>query len=193
MARKDTGQVPRSKGPGQRNNKTRSTKVSIPPYRPSRKKAYNPARITPRSVIPGRFRSPLGPVDPFKLSRDTRTRVINALGEWRENPNFTFSQIARRWHLDTRSFYRHAKHALRIDGSGRVHAWSNDRIQLAQQIPTTEPGEYRIIITRSYKERKLLGEWWAAINDAKAGRFARLHAFPKNTFIDGTRLPTRTS
>ena len=97
MARKDTGQVPRSKGPGQRNNKTRSTKVSIPPYRPSRKKAYNPARITPRSVIPGRFRSPLGPVDPFKLSRDTRTRVINALGEWREKVGLQhFARVNRR-------------------------------------------------------------------------------------------------
>ena len=137
-----------------------------------------------------RFRSPLGPVDPAKLSRDTRTRVINALGEGRENPKFSFSKLAKRWHLDPRSFYRHAKQAIHTDAFGRVRVRPNDRLRVVQQIPTTQPGEYRTIVTRSYKERQILGEWWAAINDAKAGKFARLDAFPKNTFIDGVRLPT---
>jgi hypothetical protein len=146
-------------------------------------------RVTPQDVNP-RFQAPLGPIDPAKLYRGTRDRVIGALGELRSNPKLSFSKVASRWHIDTRTLHRHAKSALRTDNSGRIHARPNDRIQVVMQIPTTKPGEYRAIVTRSSKERKLLGEYWAAINDAKAGKIARLNAFPKNTFIDGTRLPT---
>jgi hypothetical protein len=145
--------------------------------------------VTPQDVNP-RFQTPLGPIDSAKLSRDTRDRVIGALGELRSNPKLSFSKAAQRWHVTTRSLHRHAKSALRTDNSGRIHARPNDRIRIAMQIPTTKPGEYRTIVTRSSKERRLLGEYWAVINDAKAGKFARLNAFPKNTFIDGTRLPT---
>lgn len=137
-----------------------------------------------------RFRSPLGPIDPAKLSRDTRSRVINALNEGREHPNFSFSKLAKRWHLDPRSFYRHAKQAIRTDASGYVRVRPNDRLRVVLQIPTTKPGEYQTIVTRSSKERQQLGEWWAALNEAKDGKFARLNTFPKNTFIDGVRLPT---
>ena len=35
-----------------------------------------------------------------------------------------------------------------------------------------------------------MGEWFAAINEAAGGDFARLNRFPKRTFIDGVRLPT---
>src|SRR2546425_8330543 len=58
-----------------------------------------------RSPDLSRFRSPLGPIDPAKLSRDTRTRIVNAVNEWRENPDWSLSKVAKRWHLDTRSFH----------------------------------------------------------------------------------------
>jgi hypothetical protein len=183
MAQKRLRRITSSRGSGKgssgANNKTRS--LSVPRSQRQGK------RTTPDL---SRFRSPLGPIDPAKLSRDTRSRVINALNEGREHPNFPFSTLAKRWHLDPRSFYRHAKQAIRTDASGHVRVRPSDHLRLVLQIPTTKPGEYQTIVTRSSKERQQLGEWWAAMNEARAGKFARLNAFPKNTLIDGVRLPT---
>jgi hypothetical protein len=149
-----------------------------------------PAHKPARSPDLSRFRSPLGPVDPYKLARDTRTRVVNALGEWRDNPKLSFSEVAKRWHLDTRSFHKYGKQALRTTQTGRVKPLPNDPIRETLYIPSTKPGEYQDIVTRSRQERQILGEWWAAFNEFRAGKFARIDAFPKNTFIDGVRLPT---
>jgi len=188
MARKGIGQVTRRKGPGQRKKKSRSSS-SVRAHRSRVNARSRKGRVTPQDVNP-RFQTSLGPIDPLKLSRGTRDRVIGALGELRLNPKLSFSEAAKRWHVTTRTLHRHAESALRTDNSGRVHARPNDRVQVVMQIPTTRPGEYQTLVTRSSKERRQIGEWWAAINDAKAGKFARLNAFPKNTFIDGTRLPT---
>src|SRR5713101_7465758 len=73
-----------------------------------------------KAIDLGNYRRPLGPIGPEKLARDTRTRVINALGEMRRDPTLSFSEAARRWHLDPRTIYRYAKSALRKDNLGKV-------------------------------------------------------------------------
>jgi len=55
-----------------------------------------------------------------------------------------------------------------------------------------KPGDLTPLHTKSSKERYLVGEWVAAINEAARGDFARLNRFPKDTYIDGVRLPTGT-
>src|SRR5437899_11140913 len=118
MARKDTGQVTRRKGPGQRKNKTRSAKISIPSYRPSRKKAYNPARRNP---------SP------------SRAKLIQVAGDMRRaearGEKLTFSRAARERGVDPRSRHVYVTRLFYKDSSGRIHARKTDNYAQKFSLP----------------------------------------------------------
>src|SRR5437660_6178639 len=172
MARKDTGQGrPRNGSPGQRKNKTRS-KVSIRPYRPSRKKAYNPARN------PSPSRSNL-----LHVASDMRR--AEARGE-----KLTFSRAARERGVDPRSRHSHVTALFYKDSSGRIHARKSDNYAQKFSLPTTRPDVFDSITARGSAERSLVGRWLNALKAAGDGDFTPLQNFPKNTFVDGKRLPT---
>jgi hypothetical protein len=57
-------------------------------------------------------------------------------------------------------------------------------------IPSTKPDVLIPIHTKRSRERYLVGEWFASINEASGGDFDRINRFPKETFIAGVRLPT---
>jgi len=58
------------------------------------------------------------------------------------------------------------------------------------QIPSTQPDVLIPLHTKSSKERYLVGEWFASINEAARGDFERLNRFPHGIVIDGVQLPT---
>src|SRR5690242_13442416 len=124
MARKDTGQVTRLKGPGQRKNKTRSPKTSIPSYRPSRKKAYNPSRSS-------------------VLSQDTRSNLLHIASDMRRaaerGEKLTFSRAARERGVDPRSRHVHFTKLFYKDSTGRIHARKSDNYAQKFSLPTTRP------------------------------------------------------
>jgi len=173
MARKDTGQVTRPKGPGQRKNKTRSAKSSLPPYRSSRKKAYNPARRNP---------SP------------SRAKLIQVAGDMRRaadrGEKLTFSQAADNRGVDTRTRHVHVTKLFYKDSTGRIHARKTDLYAQQFSIPSTRPDVFDTITARGNEERSTVGRWLNALKAAADGDFSLLQNFPKNTFVDGRRLPT---
>lgn len=175
MARKDTGQVTRRKGPGQRKNKTRSAKISIPSYRPSRRKAYNPSRSSVRS-------------------QDTRSNLLHIASDMRRaearGEKLTFSRAALERGVDPRSRHVHFTKLFYKDSTGWIHARKSDNYAQKFNIPTTRPDVFDTITARGNVERSLVGRWLNALKAAADGDFTLINAFPKNVFVDGKRLPT---
>jgi len=57
-------------------------------------------------------------------------------------------------------------------------------------IPSARPDVLIHFVAKGSKERHLVGEWFASINEAARGNFERLNNFPKGTVISGVRLST---
>jgi hypothetical protein len=108
----------------------------------------------------------------------------------RRDPDLSFSEAARKWHLNRRTFRAHAKSGLRTTKSGRVKSTPNDRIRYTFYKPTTKPGEYDPVTTKSRDERRVYVQWRIALEAAGKGDFSLIDDFPKGTFIGGVRLPT---
>jgi hypothetical protein len=102
----------------------------------------------------------------------------------------SFTGAAKRWHLDARTFRQHARSGLRTLQSGRVKALNHDRIRYGFEKPTTKPGQYHPVETRSLAERQLYVQWRVAVEAAGKDDWSQIDAFPKNTFLGGVRLPT---
>lgn len=159
MARKQSGhqKVSRSKvaSDARRNTKTQS-KTIVPSYRPSHKKAYNPARVTP--PVSKHIKLPSGQtVFRPDLRGSSAERSLGALRYMRQS-GLSFSEAAKVWHLDRRTFRKHAKSGLRNLKTGRIGALAGDRIHYTFQKPTTKAGIYQPVVTRSLKERQLLAK-----------------------------------
>src|SRR5947208_15556542 len=153
--------------------KTKSDQVSIPPYRPSRKKAYNPARRNP---------SP------------SRAKLIQVAGDMRRaearGEKLTFSRAARERGVDPRSRHVYVTRLFYKDSSGRIHARKTDNYAQKFSLPTTRPDVFDSVTARGSAERSLVGRWLNALKAAGDGDFTPLQNFPKNIFVDGKRLPT---
>src|SRR6266480_1708595 len=126
--------------------KTKSDKVSIPPYRPSRKKAYNPARVTP---------SP------------SRAKLIQVAGDMRRaaerGEKLTFCRAARERGVDPRSRHVQVTALFYKDSAGRIHARKSDRYAQKFSVPTTRPDVFDTIMARGNVERSLVGRWLNAL------------------------------
>jgi len=90
----------------------------------------------------------------------------------------------------TKLFYKDSSGRIHADSTGRLHARKSDNYVQKFSLPTTRPDVFASITARGSAERSLAGRWLNAIKAAADGDFSLLQNFPKNTFIDGRRLPT---
>ena len=192
MAKRKGQRVAPGKGSSSgRNTKSRTDKSIVrdtsTPVNVSSRKRKGRATLTP---TPKHIKLPSGQVvfTP-DLRGSTAERSLGALRYMRQF-NLSFSEAAKLWHLRRDTFRKYAKSGLRTLKNGRVKGLANDRIRYTFQKPTTQAGIYTPIKTRSFEERQLFAQWLMAIEAAKDGDFSLIDAFPKNVFIDGTRLPT---
>ena len=102
----------------------------------------------------------------------------------------TFTQACENRNVAPRSRHNHVTKLFYKDSSGRIHARKSDRYTQQFSVPTTRPDVFDSIRARGSAERSLAGRWLNAIKAAADGDFSLLQNFPKNTFIDGRRLPT---
>ena len=165
MARKRTGQDRPGEGsPGQRKSRIRTPIVS------------------PRDTSSKRL-SDRGQAE--------RTKALHVLSDLRRDPNLTPTQAAKNREISLDAIRKYiGPQLIQERPGGRIRVTQSDRLQATLQIPSDKPDVLIPIHTRSSKERYLVGEWFASINEASRGDFTRLKQFPKGIVIDGVRLPT---
>jgi hypothetical protein len=76
------------------------------------------------------------------------------------------------------------------DERGRLQVHRYDPYTRRLRIPTTKPGEFRLLRARGSRKASLVGTWLNALKAAGHGDFSRIDAFPRNVFIDNVRLAT---
>jgi hypothetical protein len=164
MAKKQTGQGRPGKGsPDQL--KSRIRKLSLPRTRRTRN-------------VSGR-------------SQATRAKGLHVLSDLRRDPNLAVTQAAENREVSLRSIWKHIGSELKQNRpGGRIRVTKSDRLRATLHIPSTKPDVLIPIHTKSSRERYLVGEWFASINEAARGDFDRLNKFPKGTVIGGVQLPT---
>lgn len=145
------------------------------------------SRHRPRKTrIAGKARLP-------ERSEAARSRSLHVLSDLRRDPNLTLTQAAKNRDVSPRSVWSHVGSELTEDPSGRIRVSKSDRLSATLQIPSTKPDVLLPIHTKSSRERYLVGEWFASVNEAARGDFDRLNRFPKGIVINGVPLPTRAS
>jgi len=164
MAKKRTGQGRPGKGsPDQRKSQTRNTSLA---------RGQGTRNLSERS-------------------RSTRAKAFHVLSDLRRNPELTLTQAARNREISPRSVRNYVGSQLRQERSGaRFRVTTSDRLRATMHIPSKQPDVLIPIHTKNSRERYLVGEWFASINEAARGDFDRLDRFPKGTVIDGVLLPT---
>jgi hypothetical protein len=163
MARKQTGQGRPGKGsPDQLNSRIRNSSV-------------------PRTQ---------GTRNLSERSEATYAKSLHFLSDLRRNPELSLTQAARNRGVSLRSVRTHIGSELKEDPSGRIRVTKSDRLRATLQIPSSNPDVLIPIHTKSSRERYLVGEWFASINEAARGDFDRLNKFPKGNVISGVQLPT---
>lgn len=124
-------------------------------------------------------------------SRSTRAKAFHVLSDLRRNPELTVTQAARNREISPRSVRKYIGSQLKQERSGaKLRVTTSDLLRATLHIPSTKPDVLIPIHTKNSRERYLVGEWFASINEASRGDFARLDRFPKGTVIDGVLLPT---
>ena len=164
MARQRTGQGPLDKGsPGQLKSRIRKSRL--------------PRTRRTRNV--------------FGRSQAARAKGLHVLSDLRRDPNLTVTQAAANREVSLRSIWKHIGSELKQGRpGGRIRVTKSDRLRATLRIPSTKPDVLIPIHTKSSRERYLVGEWFASINEAARGDFDRLNKFPKGTVISGVQLPT---
>ena len=120
-----------------------------------------------------------------------RTKALHVLSDLRRDPNLTLTQAAKNREISLDAIRKYiGPQLIQERPGGRIRVTQSDRLQAALQIPSDKPDVLIPIHTRSSKERYLVGEWVASLNEASRGDFTRLKQFPKEIVIDGVRLPT---
>jgi hypothetical protein len=129
--------------------------------------------------------------NPSARRQSTRAKALHVLSDKRRDPTLAITQAARNREVSLASVWKHIGSELKQDRSGgRIRVTKSDRLRATLQIPSTKPDVQVPIHTKSSRERYLVGEWFASINEAARGDFNRLNKFPRGTIIDGVRLPT---
>src|SRR5712692_7914601 len=107
-----------------------------------------------------------------------RSRAIQVLGDIRRDPTLTFSQAAENRGVDPSTIHKYISSELHRDKSGRIKAARpSDRLRETMYIPSTRPGESIPVKTKSTKERKLVGQYHAVLNDARNGDYTTRRDF----------------
>ena len=124
-------------------------------------------------------------------SQSARSKSFHVLSDLRRDPTLTLTQAAKNREVSVRSVRKYIGSQLRQDRRGaRIRVTKSDRLRATLHIPSTKPDILIPIRTKRSKERQLIGEWQASLNEAARGEFNRLKRFPKGVVIGGVRLPT---
>jgi len=124
-------------------------------------------------------------------TQSAREKALHVLSDLRRDPNLTLTQAAKNREISPDTIRKHIGSELVQEGpGGRIRVTQSDRLQATLNIPSDKPDVLIPIHTSSSRERYLVGEWFASINEASRGDFTRLKQFPKGIVIDGVRLPT---
>lgn len=124
-------------------------------------------------------------------SRSTRAKAFHVLSDLRRNAELTVTQAARNREISPRSVRKYVGSQLKQERSGaKLRVTTSDQLRATLHIPSTKPDVLIPIHTMNSRERYLVGEWFASINEAARGDFDRLDRFPKGTVIDGVLLTT---
>ncbi len=138
----------------------------------------------------GGYRGKLSVGSRPKRSQSIRDRALNVLADLRRNPSITLTQAARRRKIDPRTVRKQLPSAFRKDSSGRVKAKPSRQRQKTLYIPSDSPGVRVPVPTKNLRERRLVGQWMAALNAAGRNDFSKMKKFPRRQVIGGVRLPT---
>jgi hypothetical protein len=106
------------------------------------------------------------------------------------DPSLSFTAAARKWRVDPRWLQKHYGSEFEKNSSGRIRAKVRNPRHKTLYKPTATPGMAIPLVTRSKRERLLLGEWMAALNKAGKGDWSRMREFPKDKRIGGVPLET---
>jgi hypothetical protein len=128
-------------------------------------------------------------VDPSD-DASARGRSFQVLRDMGRNPSLTLTQGARNRNVDSRTVQKHVGAAFQRDSSGRIRVRPTDRLRQTLYIPGAKPGEKIAVPTTNSTERRLLGRWMAALNNAGRGDFSKMDKVPRNQTIGGVRLAT---
>jgi len=123
-------------------------------------------------------------------SEATFVKSLHVVADLRRDPELTLSQAAKNRDVSPRSVRKYVASELKEDSSGRIRVTKSDRLRATLHIPSTKPDVLIPIHTQSSRERYLVGEWFASLNEAARGDFERLNRFPKGIVIDGVMLAT---
>ncbi len=115
-----------------------------------------------------------------------RTVIADMLGD----PSLSFTAAARKWGVDPRWLQKHYGSEFEKDSSGRIKAKVRNPRHKTLYKPTATPGMPVPVVTKSRRERLLVGEWMAALNEAGKGHWSRMRKFPKGKRIGGVLLET---
>ena len=124
-------------------------------------------------------------------SQSTRAKAFHVLSDLLRNPELTFTQAAKNREISPRSVRKYIGSQLKQKRSGeKLRVTKSDRLRATMHIPSKKPDVLIPIHTKNSRDRCLVGEWFASLNEAAGGDFARLTKFPKGIVIDGVQLPT---
>jgi hypothetical protein len=76
------------------------------------------------------------------------------------------------------------------DERGRLQVHRHDPYTRRLRIPTTKPGEIRLLRARGSRKASLVGTWLNALKASGHGDFSLIDAFPRNVFVGDVRLAT---
>jgi hypothetical protein len=107
-----------------------------------------------------------------------------------KKPSLSLTRAARMRRIDPRTVRKHQPTLFRKDSSGRIRAKMRNPRYKTLYKPTSTPGMPVPVVTKSKRERLLLGEWMAALNEAGKSDWSRMRKFPKGKRIGGVLLET---
>ena len=119
-----------------------------------------------------------------------RKRASLVRGDMLRDHSLSLAQAARKRKVDPCTVLHHFESDFQKDSSGRIRPRPNDRKRQTLFIPWFEPGEDIAVLTKSARERRLVGRWMAALRAAGREDFSKMDKFPRNTSIGGVTLPT---
>jgi hypothetical protein len=94
-----------------------------------------------------------------------KTVIADMLGD----PSLSFTAAARKWGVDPRWLQKYFGSEFEKSSSGRIRAKVRNPRHKTLYKPTATPGMPVPVVTKSKRERLLLGEWMAALNEAGKG------------------------
>jgi hypothetical protein len=106
------------------------------------------------------------------------------------NPSLSFTAATRKRKVDPRWVLKHLGSKFRKDSSGRIRAKAINKRHRTLYKPTATPGVSIPVVTKSKRERRLLGKWMAALNAASRNHWSKMTKFPKGQKVGGVLLET---